>query len=165
MLTFVKQLARDNVCIAATVHSPTQCAFELFDALLLLVKGRAAFFGRTAEAVPFAIGAWRGAVEASSTGAEQGGALGSSSAAARDPRRWQQGRIHNEASSLISQWRGGGFLAHAVPPLPVHGINRFGTRRRRAEFCCSRRLAGAPRFAAAAVCSDDDAVPQNICCR
>lgn len=44
-MTVVKSLADDGITICATIHSPTSYAFNLFDRLILLLKGEVVFFG------------------------------------------------------------------------------------------------------------------------
>lgn len=46
-MTVVKGLVSDGVTIVATIHSPTAYAFSLFDALMLLIRGRVVYFGPT----------------------------------------------------------------------------------------------------------------------
>eukprot|EP00877_Chromochloris_zofingiensis_P004326 jgi/Chrzof1/13895/Cz08g16130.t1 len=45
VMTVVKALVSDGVTIVATIHSPTAYAFNLFDKLMMLVKGRVVYFG------------------------------------------------------------------------------------------------------------------------
>ncbi len=47
----VKTLAAGGVTICATIHSPTSYAFALFDAVMLLVKGRLVYFGARGKSV------------------------------------------------------------------------------------------------------------------
>ena len=41
----VKALVRGGITICATIHSPTPFAFALFDALIILLRGRVVYFG------------------------------------------------------------------------------------------------------------------------
>lgn len=59
IMTVVKGLVKDNVTVTATIHSPTQYAYELFDSLMMLVRGRVVYFGRTSDAVPYALEHWQ----------------------------------------------------------------------------------------------------------
>eukprot|EP00955_Chlamydomonas_euryale_P027378 288781-Chlamydomonas_euryale.AAC.1 len=54
-MTVVKGLVTDGVTICATIHSPSQYTFHLFDNLIMLVKGQVVYFGPTSEATSFAI--------------------------------------------------------------------------------------------------------------
>ena len=58
VMTTVKAIAEDNVTICATIHSPTQYAFSLFDNLLMLSRGQVVYFGSCRGAVPFAKASW-----------------------------------------------------------------------------------------------------------
>lgn len=61
IMTVVKQLVHEGVTITATIHSPTQYAFSLFDSLMMLVRGRVVYFGRqNAEAIEYAKMSWTG---------------------------------------------------------------------------------------------------------
>ena len=44
VMTLVKGIAQGNVTIVATIHSPTQYAFSLFDNLMILASGQARLF-------------------------------------------------------------------------------------------------------------------------
>jgi ABC-type multidrug transport system ATPase subunit len=48
-MTVVKQLAAEGTTICATIHSPSSYTFNLFDKLLMLVKGRTVFYGNVGE--------------------------------------------------------------------------------------------------------------------
>ena len=50
-MTVVKSLAATGVTVCATIHSPTQHCFNLFDRLLLLLCGRVVYFGRNGTQV------------------------------------------------------------------------------------------------------------------
>lgn len=45
VMTLVKSLAQDGRTVVATIHSPTAYAFDLFDTVLMLVRGRTVYFG------------------------------------------------------------------------------------------------------------------------
>ncbi|CAD7705429.1 unnamed protein product [Ostreobium quekettii] len=45
VLMLVKALTSDGITICATVHSPSPCAFALFDRLVMLVRGQLVYFG------------------------------------------------------------------------------------------------------------------------
>ncbi len=45
VMSVVKSLASHGITICATIHSPTPYTFNLFDRLLLLLKGRVVYFG------------------------------------------------------------------------------------------------------------------------
>lgn len=49
VMTVVQHLAADGVTLVATIHSPTAYAFSLFDSLMMLVRGRVVYFGRTGD--------------------------------------------------------------------------------------------------------------------
>ena len=55
VMTFVKSLLTDGVTIVATIHSPTQYCFSLFDSLTMLVRGRLVYFGSIKDAPAFAL--------------------------------------------------------------------------------------------------------------
>ncbi|KAG1675328.1 hypothetical protein FOA52_016002 [Chlamydomonas sp. UWO 241] len=55
VMTVVKSLVGDGVTVCATIHSPSQYCFNLFDRLMMLVKGRIVYFGVTGEAAASAI--------------------------------------------------------------------------------------------------------------
>ena len=44
-MSVVKSLATFGMTVVATIHSPTPYTFNLFDRLLLLLKGRVVYFG------------------------------------------------------------------------------------------------------------------------
>ena len=46
--------------ITATIHSPSQYCFQLFDGLMMLLNGRVVYFGRRAELMAFAQSHWTG---------------------------------------------------------------------------------------------------------
>ena len=50
----VKALLEDGTTICATIHSPSQYCFSLFDSLIMLVRGRVVYFGPTEGAASFA---------------------------------------------------------------------------------------------------------------
>ncbi|PRW20409.1 P-loop containing nucleoside triphosphate hydrolase [Chlorella sorokiniana] len=45
VMSVVKSLASHGITVCATIHSPTPYTFNLFDRLLLLLKGRVVYFG------------------------------------------------------------------------------------------------------------------------
>jgi ABC-type multidrug transport system ATPase subunit len=45
VMTAVKALASDGVTVCATIHSPSPYTFNLFDSLLVLVRGETVYFG------------------------------------------------------------------------------------------------------------------------
>eukprot|EP01026_Neomeris_dumetosa_P044309 TRINITY_DN37288_c0_g1_i5.p1 TRINITY_DN37288_c0_g1~~TRINITY_DN37288_c0_g1_i5.p1 ORF type:complete len:593 (-),score=52.46 TRINITY_DN37288_c0_g1_i5:42-1727(-) len=45
VMNVVKRIVVDGVTICATIHSPTQFAFDLFDSMMMLVRGEVVFFG------------------------------------------------------------------------------------------------------------------------
>ena len=45
VMSVVKSLAGHGITVCATIHSPTPFTFNLFDRLLLLLKGRVVYFG------------------------------------------------------------------------------------------------------------------------
>ena len=49
VMSVVKSLASHGITICATIHSPTPYTFNLFDRLLLLLKGRVVYFGPNGE--------------------------------------------------------------------------------------------------------------------
>jgi len=55
VMTVVKGLESSGVTICATIHSPSQYTFHLFDRLIMLVRGQVVFFGPTTEATSFAM--------------------------------------------------------------------------------------------------------------
>jgi ABC-type multidrug transport system ATPase subunit len=50
-MTVVKALAASGVTVCATIHSPTPYSFNLFDRLLLMLRGRVVYFGRNGAQV------------------------------------------------------------------------------------------------------------------
>eukprot|EP00195_Chlamydomonas_chlamydogama_P009759 CAMPEP_0202901782 /NCGR_PEP_ID=MMETSP1392-20130828/14649_1 /ASSEMBLY_ACC=CAM_ASM_000868 /TAXON_ID=225041 /ORGANISM="Chlamydomonas chlamydogama, Strain SAG 11-48b" /LENGTH=615 /DNA_ID=CAMNT_0049588397 /DNA_START=85 /DNA_END=1932 /DNA_ORIENTATION=+ len=55
VMTVVKKLVDDGTTICATIHSPTQYCFNLFDRLIMLVRGRVVYFGAAQGGARFAI--------------------------------------------------------------------------------------------------------------
>ena len=49
VMTVVKGLASENVTICATIHSPSPYTFELFDRLMVLVRGETVYFGANGQ--------------------------------------------------------------------------------------------------------------------
>lgn len=45
VMTYVKNLGKDGVTICATIHSPSQYCFSLFDRAIMLVRGEVVYFG------------------------------------------------------------------------------------------------------------------------
>ncbi len=45
VMTVVKSLATHGITVCATIHSPTPYCFNLFDRMLLLLRGQVAYFG------------------------------------------------------------------------------------------------------------------------
>jgi hypothetical protein len=45
VMTTVKSLANIGITVCATIHSPTTYCFSLFDKLMLLLRGRVAYYG------------------------------------------------------------------------------------------------------------------------
>lgn len=45
VMTVVKSLAKTGITLCATIHSPTPYCFNLFDRLMILLRGRVAYFG------------------------------------------------------------------------------------------------------------------------
>ena len=45
VMTVVKSLAGHGITVCATIHSPTPYCFNLFDSLLLLLRGQVVYFG------------------------------------------------------------------------------------------------------------------------
>ena len=45
VMSVVKSLAQQGITVCATIHSPTPYTFNLFDRLLLLLRGDVAYFG------------------------------------------------------------------------------------------------------------------------
>ena len=59
IMTVVKKLVTGGVTIVATIHSPTAYAFSLFDALMMLTRGRVVYFGpQGQEVVDYALATW-----------------------------------------------------------------------------------------------------------
>lgn len=54
VMTVVKHLVSDGVTVCATIHSPTSYCFNLFDKLMMLVRGRVVYFGSNADGAPVA---------------------------------------------------------------------------------------------------------------
>jgi ABC-type multidrug transport system ATPase subunit len=48
-MSLVQGLARDGRTVVATIHSPSAYAFSLFDAVLMLARGRTVYFGPQGE--------------------------------------------------------------------------------------------------------------------
>jgi ABC-type multidrug transport system permease subunit len=58
-MSVVHALRTSGVTVCATIHSPTATAFGLFDALMMLVRGRVVYFGSAGrQAVDYAIASW-----------------------------------------------------------------------------------------------------------
>jgi hypothetical protein len=49
VMSLVQGLARDGRTVVATIHSPSAYAFSLFDAVLMLARGRTVYFGPQGE--------------------------------------------------------------------------------------------------------------------
>lgn len=56
VMSVVKSLAAHGITICATIHSPTPYTFNLFDRLLLLLKGRVVYFGPNGERLVASVG-------------------------------------------------------------------------------------------------------------
>lgn len=52
VMQVVKGLAQGGITVVATIHSPTPATFDLFDRLLLILKGRTVYFGASGEPWP-----------------------------------------------------------------------------------------------------------------
>lgn len=63
VMTVVRHLLADGTTICATIHSPTQYCFSLFDNLLMLVQGQVVYFGEVANAATFGIASCKGLKE------------------------------------------------------------------------------------------------------
>ena len=50
VMLVVKGLTQSGVMVLATIHSPTQSTFRLFDSMLMLVNGQEVYFGSAGEA-------------------------------------------------------------------------------------------------------------------
>ena len=46
VMTVVKTLVRSGITICATIHSPTPYCFNLFDSLMILLRGNVVYFGQ-----------------------------------------------------------------------------------------------------------------------
>ncbi len=44
-MTVVKGLVKNGITICATIHSPTPYCFNLFDTLMILLRGHVVYFG------------------------------------------------------------------------------------------------------------------------
>lgn len=55
VMRVVKSLASSGITILATIHSPSQYTFSLFDRLLIIVRGRTVYFGDNHSAMDFFI--------------------------------------------------------------------------------------------------------------
>lgn len=53
VMMVVKDLVKTNVTIVATIHSPTQYCFSLFDALMMLVRGSVVYHGPRTAALTY----------------------------------------------------------------------------------------------------------------
>ena len=49
VMTVISHLVNDGTTICATIHSPSQFTFSLFDRLLMLVRGEVVYFGKASE--------------------------------------------------------------------------------------------------------------------
>ncbi|GFH26288.1 ABC transporter domain-containing protein, partial [Haematococcus lacustris] len=65
VMTVVKHLVADGTTICATIHSPTSYCFNLFDRLIMLVKGKIVYFGPIHGGLEFASSALTGVKEMS----------------------------------------------------------------------------------------------------
>ncbi len=45
VMTVVKSLVKSGMTICATIHSPTPYCFNLFDTLMILLRGNVVYFG------------------------------------------------------------------------------------------------------------------------
>ncbi len=45
VMTVVKGLVKNGITICATIHSPTPYCFNLFDTLMILLRGHVVYFG------------------------------------------------------------------------------------------------------------------------
>lgn len=60
-MSIVKSLADMGITVVATVHSPTPYCFGLFDRMLLLLRGKVAYFGPNGRLGRLAVkNGWRG---------------------------------------------------------------------------------------------------------
>ena len=50
VMTVVKALVKSGITICATIHSPTPYCFNLFDTLMILLRGHVVYFGENGAA-------------------------------------------------------------------------------------------------------------------
>lgn len=55
VMTVVKGLVKNGITICATIHSPTPYCFNLFDTLMILLRGNVVYFGENG-ANPYSYG-------------------------------------------------------------------------------------------------------------
>lgn len=48
-MTTVKNLVNSGITICTTIHSPTPYCFNLFDNLMILLRGHVVYFGENGE--------------------------------------------------------------------------------------------------------------------
>jgi hypothetical protein len=54
-MSVVKGLVKTGITICATIHSPTPYSFNLFDSLMILLRGNVAYFGDNGTPTEFRI--------------------------------------------------------------------------------------------------------------
>ena len=52
VMTVVKSLVKTGMTICATIHSPTPYCFNLFDTLMILLRGNVVYFGENGAPCP-----------------------------------------------------------------------------------------------------------------
>jgi ABC-type multidrug transport system ATPase subunit len=52
VMTVVKNLVNTGITICATIHSPTPYSFNLFDTLMILLRGNVVYFGKNGGSSP-----------------------------------------------------------------------------------------------------------------
>eukprot|EP00882_Tetradesmus_deserticola_P013904 GHRQ01014769.1.p1 GENE.GHRQ01014769.1~~GHRQ01014769.1.p1 ORF type:complete len:358 (+),score=157.31 GHRQ01014769.1:271-1344(+) len=110
VMTTVKALVTDGVTMIATIHSPTAYSFSLFDSLLMLVRGRAVYFGKPGNAAVEYVRALHGSPGITLTQQQ----LDSSSAWAHNAAEW----IVDVFTQADREGRGGTFAdAYEASPL------------------------------------------------
>ncbi|KAF6250828.1 P-loop containing nucleoside triphosphate hydrolase protein [Scenedesmus sp. NREL 46B-D3] len=110
VMTTVKALVTDGVTMIATIHSPTAYSFSLFDSLMMLVRGRAVYFGKPGNAAVDYVRALHGAPGIALTQQQ----LDSSSAWAHNAAEW----MVDVFTQADREGRGGAFAdAYEASPL------------------------------------------------
>jgi ATP-binding cassette subfamily G (WHITE) protein 2 len=53
VVSVIKDLAMSGITVCATIHSPSEYAFKLFDKMLILLRGKTVYFGNNCDTVTY----------------------------------------------------------------------------------------------------------------